>query len=371
MKWITREHVKVDRVACPWLIKKFIDREAEFIFLPRDTDWANLGDGIVCDVPNCELGHHGEDVSFDSIQKKYKLSDPALILLGELYTPQIRAQRIRIRPAKDCAGLPMALVAGPQRPRNLDREFIVYDALVCGVPAAGDFDRLNLVWNTATRLGEFFGLKRNVCHPAPCDHRHWRGRGALDALCSKVSPGARCGTLHHRALRCDQDAARRDLRAGPVASLLIVLGIGAALVAFNVVSIIGYTVVLLVPHWGAVLAGTFLFLAWSCFLAAGDLLAHRCGAPRAEARDGHWRSVGRSNGCRSSSVQYAAACSLIALALSPACRWSRAITIMLGIAAIFLQRRIVEEKSGHSIPGRRFLASHARLPPTLRPTALE
>ena len=84
MKWISREHVKVDRVACPWLIKKFIDLEAEFIFLPHDTDWANVRDGIVYDVPNCELGHHGEDVSFNSILKKYRLNDPALVLLGEL-----------------------------------------------------------------------------------------------------------------------------------------------------------------------------------------------------------------------------------------------------------------------------------------------
>ena len=58
MKWITREHVKVDRVACPWLIKKFIDPEAEFVFLPRDTDWSRV-DGIVYDTPGVELGHHG------------------------------------------------------------------------------------------------------------------------------------------------------------------------------------------------------------------------------------------------------------------------------------------------------------------------
>jgi hypothetical protein len=79
MKWITREKIKVDRVACPWLIKNFIDPEAEFVFLPRDTDWTEIEDGIVFDVPNCELGHHGEDVSFNSILKKYKLTDPALV----------------------------------------------------------------------------------------------------------------------------------------------------------------------------------------------------------------------------------------------------------------------------------------------------
>jgi hypothetical protein len=70
MKWITRENVKVDRVACPWLIRRFVDQEAVFNFLPPDTNW-NTADGIVFDVPGCELGHHGEDVSFDSILKKF------------------------------------------------------------------------------------------------------------------------------------------------------------------------------------------------------------------------------------------------------------------------------------------------------------
>ena len=84
MKWITREHVKVDRVACPWLIRKFIDHSAEFVFLPTATDWPAIADGIVYDVPDCAFGHHGEDVSFDSILKKYELTDPALLLLAEI-----------------------------------------------------------------------------------------------------------------------------------------------------------------------------------------------------------------------------------------------------------------------------------------------
>ena len=82
MKWITRERVKVDRcmsVADP----NFIDPKAEFVFLPRSTDWSKT-DGTVYDVPGCELGHHGEDVSFNSILKKYQLTDPALLLLGEI-----------------------------------------------------------------------------------------------------------------------------------------------------------------------------------------------------------------------------------------------------------------------------------------------
>ena len=84
MKWITRSGVKVDRVACPWLIRKFIDPNAEFAFLPHETDWARVQDGTVYDMPNCELGHHGEDVSFDSILKKYDLNDPALRLLADI-----------------------------------------------------------------------------------------------------------------------------------------------------------------------------------------------------------------------------------------------------------------------------------------------
>src|SRR5262245_40582001 len=86
MKWITRETVKVDRVACPWLIKKFVDSQAEFIFVPAADVKAQaekLG-ATPFDVDGCELGHHGEDVSFNSILKKCKLTDPALALLGEI-----------------------------------------------------------------------------------------------------------------------------------------------------------------------------------------------------------------------------------------------------------------------------------------------
>jgi hypothetical protein len=84
MKWITREKVKVDRVACPWLIKRFIDPQAEFVFLPASTDWKSIKDGIVFDVPGCVLGHHGEDVSFNSILKEYGIRDADLLLLGEI-----------------------------------------------------------------------------------------------------------------------------------------------------------------------------------------------------------------------------------------------------------------------------------------------
>jgi hypothetical protein len=104
MKWITREKVKVDRVACPWLIKKFIDPQAEFLFLPGDTDWTSLKEGIVYDVPGCELGHHGEDVSFDSILKKYGLTIPRSLCWRRSSARPTRNPPTPTQPAKGSVG---------------------------------------------------------------------------------------------------------------------------------------------------------------------------------------------------------------------------------------------------------------------------
>jgi hypothetical protein len=130
MKWITRERIKVDRVACPWLIRKFIDPDAEFVFLPHNTDWAGIQEGIVYDVPGAELGHHDEDVSFDSILKKYRLGDPVLALLAQI----VRAADSH--PADPHpAGEGLRWIAhgfsalGLSDREILEREWIVYDAL--------------------------------------------------------------------------------------------------------------------------------------------------------------------------------------------------------------------------------------------------
>jgi len=80
MKWVTRERPKVDRVACPWLIQRFVDPEAEFLYVAPDIvlETARRAGAIPFDVPNVELGHHGPECSFDAIIKKYQLVDPAL-----------------------------------------------------------------------------------------------------------------------------------------------------------------------------------------------------------------------------------------------------------------------------------------------------
>ncbi len=87
MKWITREKVKVDRVACPWLIRKFVDQDAEFHFVPADKvleEAEHLG-ATPFDVKGVELGHHGKECSFEAILKKYDLAgDSALVLLAKI-----------------------------------------------------------------------------------------------------------------------------------------------------------------------------------------------------------------------------------------------------------------------------------------------
>jgi hypothetical protein len=132
MKWITREHVKVDRVACPWLISRFVDAEPEFIFVPGDQVAVKVGElrATPFDIDGCELGHHGEDVSFNSILKKYGLRDPALELLGEIVRA---ADSTPSNPHPAGEGLRWVAsgfsALGLSDHEILQREFVVYDAL--------------------------------------------------------------------------------------------------------------------------------------------------------------------------------------------------------------------------------------------------
>jgi hypothetical protein len=135
MKWITRERVKVDRVACPWLIKKFVDPQAEFLFVPADrvTDTARAERAIPYDVPDVELGHHGPECSFDAIVKKYGLaSDPALVLLAKIVNGADTDNALWNQP--EAAGL-NAVAEGfrhlglPDDHAINAAEWVVYDAL--------------------------------------------------------------------------------------------------------------------------------------------------------------------------------------------------------------------------------------------------
>lgn len=131
MKWVTREHVHVDRVACPWLIKNFIDKDAEFIFVPRDTDPLTILEGIPFDMKGVELGHHGEECSFDAIVKKYNLSDDlALVKLQEIVrlADTDRGNENALAYALDVIATGYRLNSDNDY-KTLEREFHLYDAL--------------------------------------------------------------------------------------------------------------------------------------------------------------------------------------------------------------------------------------------------
>lgn len=136
MKWITRQHVKVDRVACPWLIRKFVDQEAEFLFVPADqvaSEAERLG-AVPYDVKDVELGHHGQECSFDAICHKYGLweRDPALVLLAKIVNGADTDNALWQQP--ESAGLE-AIAEGFRHlefPDDLtlnQAEWVVYDAL--------------------------------------------------------------------------------------------------------------------------------------------------------------------------------------------------------------------------------------------------
>ncbi len=90
MKWVTREQARVDRIACPWLIRKFVDKDAEFLYVPREQvmEVAKKQGATPFDTPGAELHHYEESgkefVSFDAIIKKFKLTDPALHELAKI-----------------------------------------------------------------------------------------------------------------------------------------------------------------------------------------------------------------------------------------------------------------------------------------------
>ena len=133
MKWITRERVKVDRVACPWLIRKFVDPKAEFLFVPADQVLAvaEREAATPFDVEGVELGHHGPECSFDAIVKKYTIQDPAVHALAKIVRGADTA-------AKDLTPYSRGLEAIAEGFRHLGlkddheilaKEGLVYDAL--------------------------------------------------------------------------------------------------------------------------------------------------------------------------------------------------------------------------------------------------
>ncbi|WP_029269735.1 chromate resistance protein ChrB domain-containing protein [Flavobacterium sp. KJJ] len=132
MKWITRERPKIDRIACPWLIKKFVDADAEFIYVPFSEvlNKAKELNAIPFDIPNVEFTHYNEECTFDYIVKKYQIKDPAVLIIAKIVRGADTDQH---EIAKESAGL-WAISAGLSHNITNDSELlqngmILYDAL--------------------------------------------------------------------------------------------------------------------------------------------------------------------------------------------------------------------------------------------------
>lgn len=132
MKWVTRENANVDRVACPWLIKRFIDKDAEFLFVPRDQvlEVAKKEDAYSYDADGAKFGHKERKCTFDALVEAYKLDDPALLMLAKIVNG---ADTSNPEAPPESAGL-KAIAFGfaltiPDDHRKIELETPMYDGL--------------------------------------------------------------------------------------------------------------------------------------------------------------------------------------------------------------------------------------------------
>ena len=133
MLWVTRSHVHVDRVACPWLIRRFVDSEAQFLFVPKSQiDRVTQETGAIAfDAPGVELGHHNGHCSFETIIARYELTDPGLLRLAKIvHAADIAADlhTDEMAPGLEAIATGFSLILPDDR-ANLEKQFVVYDAL--------------------------------------------------------------------------------------------------------------------------------------------------------------------------------------------------------------------------------------------------
>ena len=132
MKWVTRSHVHVDRVACPWLIRRFVDSDAEFLFVPANAveEVAKRENATPFDIRGAELGHHDGKCTFDAIIAKFGLKDAALLRLAEIVSASDTGRMDEEPLAFGFEAITVGYsIRFPYDLENIDRQFDVYDAL--------------------------------------------------------------------------------------------------------------------------------------------------------------------------------------------------------------------------------------------------
>src|SRR5262245_27486294 len=140
MKWITRERARVDRIACPWLISRFVDPKPEFLFVPtaQVLEVAKREQAIPYDIPNVELGHHGPQCSFDAFIDRFELHDPQLSKLAAIVRGADTDDRALTPESAGQYAAATGFQAGSRDDfDNMARQFPMYDAYYafCGTKA--------------------------------------------------------------------------------------------------------------------------------------------------------------------------------------------------------------------------------------------
>jgi len=164
MKWVTRQYVHVDRTACPWLIKRFVDPKAEFIFVPVDKieDIVKKEKAIPYDAPGVELGHHGDKCSFDAIIEKYKITDPAVLELAKIVRA---ADTGKPEAALESVGLEAIMsglgIVAKDDHETIEKASIVYEALYtsCKLKLIREKYKSEIAKMDRRQVREFLGKK--------------------------------------------------------------------------------------------------------------------------------------------------------------------------------------------------------------------
>ncbi|MDB5340847.1 MAG: Chromate resistance exported protein [Planctomycetaceae bacterium] len=135
MKWVTWENVGIDRIGCAWLIRKFVDPKAQFLFIPRGAVLPSKAEPF--DIPAVKLSHHGGHCSFHAVLKEYKLDDPVLARIARIVDEADTVQEVKVEPA--AAGLDLICegirLISPDDHTALDRGGVIYDALYARLAA--------------------------------------------------------------------------------------------------------------------------------------------------------------------------------------------------------------------------------------------
>jgi hypothetical protein len=143
MKWVTRERVHVDRVACPWLITRFIDSDAEFVFVPSDTDPETIREGTPFDMKGVELGHHEGKCSFEAFVSKYNIDDPAILELAKIvHGADIETDKDKYPESSGLETIAFGMMFLVKDDfEALEKGFIIYDALYAALKARRVIER--------------------------------------------------------------------------------------------------------------------------------------------------------------------------------------------------------------------------------------